>query len=206
MKSRPGSQNLYNKAMDSSGALEEANAQKAESIQGRMNTFKDTLNQMWSNLIDSDSIKNVISASTLLISGIDKINSKFGLLPVTMTLVSGAFVMFNKRARETMTTLGNCIPIISSLNGKLKAYSDTLKEKIVNQQKDIEKTKEGLLVANQSSSSIKNQNQQLVKQQTNLTTLRTRVALATLAQTALNTAMRKKTASPKIMPKTWKWQ
>ena len=42
MNSMTQQQELYNKAMESSGSLEEANNIKAESIEGKLNTLKDT--------------------------------------------------------------------------------------------------------------------------------------------------------------------
>lgn len=43
-------QELYNSALESNGALEQANALKAKSIEGLMNTFKDETNVMWSKI------------------------------------------------------------------------------------------------------------------------------------------------------------
>ena len=53
-------QELYNKAMKSGGALEEANAVKAESIDGKLNKLNNTMKQMWSSFINSDMLKGAI--------------------------------------------------------------------------------------------------------------------------------------------------
>ena len=54
MKSMSQQQELYNKAMESGGALEEANAVKAESIDGKLNKLNNTMKQMWSSFINSN--------------------------------------------------------------------------------------------------------------------------------------------------------
>ena len=58
MESMSEQQTLYNEALNSTGALEEANSVKAESVEGKLNTLKDTVKEMWSNFIDSDAIKD----------------------------------------------------------------------------------------------------------------------------------------------------
>ena len=73
MKSMSQQQELYNKAMESGGALEEANAVKAESIDGKLNKLNNTMKQMWSSFINSDMIKGAIDGLTTLIEKIWKL-------------------------------------------------------------------------------------------------------------------------------------
>ena len=73
MESMSEQQTLYNEALNSTGALEEANSVKAESVEGKLNTLKDTVKEMWSNFIDSDAIKDLIDDITKLVETLGKI-------------------------------------------------------------------------------------------------------------------------------------
>ena len=66
MKSMSQQQELYNNAMESTNALQEANDVKAQSIEGKINTFKNTVKELWSTLINSDDIKGIIDGMTKL--------------------------------------------------------------------------------------------------------------------------------------------
>ena len=87
MNSMTQQQELYNKAMESSGSLEEANNIKAESIEGKLNTLKDTVKEFWSNLINSDQIKTLIDDVTKLIELISNIPT-----PIITTTAKLAFL------------------------------------------------------------------------------------------------------------------
>ena len=75
MKSMSQQQELYNKAMESSGSLEEANNIKAESIEGKLNTLKDAGKEFWSSLINSGQIKTLIDDVTSFIEVIGSITA-----------------------------------------------------------------------------------------------------------------------------------
>ena len=113
MDSMTTSQNLYNEALKSTGALEEANDKKAESIQGKMNTLQDTIKQKWSGLINSDQIKGAIDSLTELID-------KFGNLETVIGLTTTAFLLFKGKAITNAFTgliadIGGCIAGESAL-------------------------------------------------------------------------------------------
>lgn len=96
MKSMSQQQELYNKAMESGGALEEANAVKAESIDGKLNKLNNTMKQMWSSFIKSDMIKGAVDGLTTLIE-------KFGKLSTILAVVTTAFLVFKGKALLTGT-------------------------------------------------------------------------------------------------------
>lgn len=97
MKSMSQQQELYNKAMESGGALEEANAVKAESIDGKLNKLSNTTKQMWSSFINSDMLKGGIDGLTILIE-------KFGNLPTIIGLATTALIAFKGKAIATLLT------------------------------------------------------------------------------------------------------
>lgn len=95
MKSMTTQQSLYNNALQSEGALDEANSKKAESIQGKLNILKNTVNQKWSNFIDSDTVKGAIDAVTKLID-------TFGSLSGVLGLATTAFLVFKGKALTSL--------------------------------------------------------------------------------------------------------
>lgn len=102
-------QGLYNNALESTGALEEANSVKAQSIEGKMNTLKTTVNEMWANMINSDSLKGGIDALTNLVE-------VFGNLPTVIGLATTAFLVFKGTAiSSSLATLN-----LGASLGKLK--------------------------------------------------------------------------------------
>ena len=113
MKSMSQQQELYNKAMKSGGALEEANAVKAESIDGKLNKLNNTMKQMWSSFINSDMLKGAIDGLTTLIE-------KFGNLPTTIGLATTALLVFKGKA---ITTFLSSLPAMIS---QIVAYQTAL--------------------------------------------------------------------------------
>lgn len=97
MKSMSQQQELYNKAMESGGALEEANSVKAESLEGKINKLSNTTKQMWSSFINSDMLKGGIDGLTILIE-------KFGNLPTIIGLATTALIAFKGKAIATFLT------------------------------------------------------------------------------------------------------
>lgn len=103
-------QELYNSALESEGALEKANDVKAKSIEGLMNTFKDETNVMWSKIISSDMIKDVISGMTTLVGTVSTAIDSFGSLTTVVGLLGTVIALVKGKAiTEFITTLYGCV-------------------------------------------------------------------------------------------------
>ena len=100
MNSMTQQQELYNKAMESSGSLEEANNIKAESIEGKLNTLKDVGKEFWSSLINSGQIKTLIDDVTSFIEVIGSITSKLGGVNTLIVTLVGGLTLFDSKLRQ----------------------------------------------------------------------------------------------------------
>lgn len=124
-------QELYNSALESEGALEKANDVKAKSIEGLMNTFKDETNVMWSKIISSDMIKDVISGMTTLVGTVSTAIDSFGSLTTVVGLLGTVIALVKGKAiTEFITTLYGCVQgesILTVTTVGLKTAFDKLK-------------------------------------------------------------------------------
>lgn len=92
METMSGQQDIYNKALESTGSLEEANAVKAESIQGRIATLKNSINEVWQNAINSKAVKESISLLNELISRFGNLKTAIGLATSALIIFKGASI------------------------------------------------------------------------------------------------------------------
>ena len=105
MKSMNKEQILYNEALNSTGALEDANDIKAESIQGKMNTFKDTIQEVYASILNSDMMKGGLDIFTGIAEGVKGLITTFGALPTIAPVVVGALSLVSGAFRGLMLTM-----------------------------------------------------------------------------------------------------
>lgn len=89
-------QEVNNELMESGGSLNEAYSVYLNSVEASANRAKASLQQMWINAINSDSIKTFYDTSTAITDTIDKI----GLLNVTVAVLSTTLLLANKNWRN----------------------------------------------------------------------------------------------------------
>lgn len=128
-------QELYNSALESEGALEKANDVKAKSIEGLMNTFKDETNVMWSKIINSDMIKDVISGMTTLVGTVSTAIDSFGSLTTVIGLLGTAIALVKgKTITEFIASLYGCVQgesVLTVATVGLKTAFDKLKSAFI---------------------------------------------------------------------------
>lgn len=99
----------YETALNSSGSALEENEKYLDSIQGRIDLFKNSLQTMWMNFIDSDVIKFIVdlgSAALKLVDTLGALPSLVGGFTGIKTAISGikqAIDGVNKGTTETIT-------------------------------------------------------------------------------------------------------
>jgi len=135
MKSMTTEQKLYGDALNSTGALEEANDKKAESFQGRLNTLKDTVQVFFDTIISGSALKGGVSLFSNIIGGITNVTKAFGTIPTALTTVIGAMTLFNSKFRESMsayqpTFLTNWTSKLGTLRTELVGHVDVQKQNI----------------------------------------------------------------------------
>lgn len=88
--------NAYNTALNSSGSAQREQELYLDSIEGKMNAFKETLSSIWVSLISSEDIKSIVSGGTVVLNILSKIIEVFGGIPTVVAIATGSIVAFNK--------------------------------------------------------------------------------------------------------------
>ena len=114
----------YESALDAEGSALRENATYLDSIQGKIDLFKNSVQTMWMNFIDSNVIKFIVSFGTKLIGLIDKV----GVLNSALIGI-GASLAFKNKA-NIATILG-----IDAASQAVKTVESLVSSGVVNYQK-----------------------------------------------------------------------
>lgn len=127
----------YTKLQNSAGSAEEEQARYMDSISGKLNAFSESVKKIWIDSINTDTVKNIIDMGTTFVNIFDGVINTVGVLPTTITAVTGALTIFNEKFRESTTIFMNAIPLLNNMfNGlnsmtlNLQASSTQLKSQI----------------------------------------------------------------------------
>ena len=118
---------LQDIAANSNGALLEASNKQAESLAGITNQFKNSLNELYQGVIDSDGLKNVIVMGDGLIQVLVKITDNFDKLIPVIGGATAAWIAYDiatKGAADSM--VGKLMGGITGTIGKLKTLITSL--------------------------------------------------------------------------------
>lgn len=128
---------VYESLQNSAGSAEEEQARYMDSISGKLNAFSESVKKIWIDSINTDTIKNIIDMGTTFVNIFDGVINTVGVLPTTITAVTGALTIFNEKFRESTTIFMNAIPLLNNMfNGlnsmtlNLQASSTQLKSQI----------------------------------------------------------------------------
>lgn len=128
---------VYQSLQNSAGSAEEEQARYMDSISGKLNAFSESVKKIWIDSINTDTIKNIIDTGTAFVNIFDGVINTVGVLPTTITAVTGALTIFNEKFRESTTIFMNAIPLLNNMfNGlnnmslNLQASSTQLKSQI----------------------------------------------------------------------------
>lgn len=171
----------YETALNSAGSAQKEQAIYMQSIQGRLNEFKNTVSELWVNSIDSDFIKGTVSGATELISVLSQMIEKFGTMPTIITLASASLVAFNSKFRDMSNSMLQVIPGYGKLTTAINGYSDKLKVNVEHIQRQIIKQKELQAEALKTGNSTVGMGAKMIK-------LNSQLAATTIAMTACKVA------------------
>lgn len=128
---------VYESLQNSAGSAEEEQARYMDSISGKLNAFSESVKKIWIDSINTDAVKNIIDMGTTFVNIFDGVINTVGVLPTTITAVTGALTIFNEKFRESTTIFMNAIPLLNNMfNGlnsmtlNLQASSTQLKSQI----------------------------------------------------------------------------
>lgn len=89
---------------NSDGAGLEAQAIWAESLDAKLQALTNSSQIFWQNFFNSDSLKGAITGLTNVISALDSVQNKFGSLPLTVGLLTTAFLTFTNNPLKSFVT------------------------------------------------------------------------------------------------------
>ena len=109
-------------SMEATGAAEEQNAKRLDSLKAKTNQLKSATEELYMTLLDSDGFKVMVEGATLLVQALTKIVDLLGGLVPILSIIGPAFLMaFGQKVvydlRESLITLGKSIKDLT-LNGK----------------------------------------------------------------------------------------
>ncbi|MDK0982905.1 phage tail tape measure protein [Clostridium perfringens] len=117
---------------DIAGSAEKENDQFMDSIEGRLNAFRESVLQIWRTIIGRNEIKNIIGLGTGIINVLDTIINKLGLIP---TIIGGISALVSLKSRG-QTGIGSALINFfknrnnkGGENEKLNALNQTSKDK-----------------------------------------------------------------------------
>lgn len=171
----------YETALNSAGSSAKEQSIYMESIEGRLNEFKNTVSELWVNSIDSDFIKGTVSGATELISVLSGMVEKFGAIPTVISLASISLVSFNSKFRDMSNSMLQIIPGYGKLTTAINGYSEKLKVNTEHIQRQITNQKELQAEALKTGSSTVGMGAKMVK-------LNSQLALTTMAMTVCKVA------------------
>ena len=129
----------YQTALHAEGSALKENESQLDSIQGRITLFNNALQTMWMNLLDTDVIKGVVDAGTLLMkfldSGIGRITAfgailaaagKFLKISPAITAVNGQFQILGKTTETIKNNFTHLSRQSTGLFGAIKAGLDSV--------------------------------------------------------------------------------
>jgi TP901 family phage tail tape measure protein len=122
---------LYDKALDASGATQSKFNLYLESTEAHLNRLKDSATGVWQDLFDDNAIRNGIDFLNGIVSGLGFVIDKLGLLPTILTAVATTILATKKNISLTNLEMDKTADASISLIGYLRQlftnalYTDT---------------------------------------------------------------------------------
>lgn len=180
---------IYETMKNSAGSASQEQARYMDSIEGRLNAFKETVKSVWTNSIESSSLKNLLSGATSIIGVLNKMVTSFGAMPTVIGLAVTSMTIFNTRFRESQTMFTNMIPGINSLNVRLATWTTRLNTTTLALQRMILYQKEKIATAQADGASTTAMGVKLSELNVKLAMTQAQLIATKVASVALQTAL-----------------
>ena len=122
---------LTDDAMNSEGYAEQANEARMESFEAKYGQLKAAAQGFWNNFTDSEAMKKIVDLATGLVSLLDNLINKSGVLSSAIKGLMVAFAAksipnFVKEMSQSDSTIGMVIRTIQSAIPNIKAYNNAV--------------------------------------------------------------------------------
>lgn len=182
-------ENAYDTLKDSAGSAEKENQAYIDSLSGRINTLKASLDKISMQMMNSDFLKGFIGNLTIGVNAVSGLIDTFGTMPTTITAVVGAMTIFNKSFRENAQILTSSIPLTNSWQSNLLKTETSLKSQITSIKANITQLKSYSLQYSEAGLSTKGFGKNLLSLNGQLALTTTGMIATKVAIIALNAAM-----------------
>lgn len=182
-------ENAYETLKDSAGSAEKENQAYINSLSGRINALKASLDKISMQMMDSDFLKDFISGLTTGVNAVSGFIDTFGAMPTTITAVVGALTIFNNKFRESTSTMVSFIPGVSKIQNSLKIFEQNLIKQSAQIKSNIDNIKAYNNSTTQIGPPVANAGKQLLGLNSKLIATQTALISAKIATVALNAAM-----------------
>lgn len=116
--------NAYNTAMNSMGSSAREQEIYMNSIEGKINAFKESVKKLWVDSISSESVKGLVSAGTSLVNMLGTLINTFGATGTALGILSVSLMLFKGQA--IMGAIAGISSFIASLQSAI-AFSGIFK-------------------------------------------------------------------------------
>lgn len=182
-------ENAYNTLKDSAGSAEKENQAYVDSLSGRINALKASLDKISMQMMNSDFLKGFIGNLTTGVNAVSGFIDIFGAMPTTVTAVVGALTIFNTKFRESISTMVSFIPGVSKIQNSLKIFEQNLIKQSAQIKSNIDNIKAYNNSTTQIGPPVANAGKQLLGLNSKLIATQTALISAKIATVALNAAM-----------------
>jgi TP901 family phage tail tape measure protein len=115
--------NALQQGLNSAGSAAQENAVFMDSLQGKVQKFRNTVTGFWQDSLNTQALKNLVDLGTGLVNLLTKIVDNFGLMPPIVALTTTALFTFNKTA---LATFNNMLTKIPATRAEIIALTSTV--------------------------------------------------------------------------------
>lgn len=117
-------ENAYDTLKDSAGSAEKENQAYIDSLSGKINALKASLDKISMQMLNSDFLKGFIGNLTTGVNAVSGFIDTFGAIPTTITAVVGALTIFNAKFRGQVNLITSSIIPINNLQNKITSLGN----------------------------------------------------------------------------------
>lgn len=179
----------YETALNSAGSSAKEQSIYMQSIEGRLNEFRNSVTEVWVNSIDSDFIKNSVSSATWLINTLNNVISTIGGLPTAIGIATASLVAFNSKIRENTSSMLLSIPGYGKMITTIKGWNESLSKVSIQLQTHISNLKKQQIDALKSGKATSVLGKEMLGLNANLALVRAGMVATQVAGIAMNAVL-----------------
>lgn len=172
-------------SMDSAGSALAENEKYLDSIQGKIDQFKNSVQTLWMNLLDDAAVKSIIDGARVLVEALGSVTSTLGMIPSALAII--ASYGFGKQlilwAASAIKVVTADAAVVAAKKAVAKA-TGTATEAIAKE--TLKRSQENLVTAQNTAANYKNAASLTAMKGTLVKFLKSPLGIATMAVAAIS--------------------